>query len=135
MDWLYLIGRILFAMIFISAGIMGHLMKLEGMSPFAGAKKVPASKVLVLITGLMIIAGGLSIALGLWMEIGIWLLIIFLLASAFKMHDFWSIADPMDKMDQQSHFMKNVALAGAALVLYWMVETYGYGPYTLGQPM
>jgi hypothetical protein len=31
--------------------------------------------------------------------------------------------------------MKNIALAGAALVLYWVIQTQGYGPLTLGQPI
>jgi hypothetical protein len=31
--------------------------------------------------------------------------------------------------------MKNLSMTGAALVLYWLVQTHGYGPFTLGQPM
>lgn len=134
MDWLYLIGRILFALIFVASGF-GHFAQIQGMSQYAGAKKVPASKLMVAITGLMIIAGGLSVMLGVWMEVGTWLLILFLLAAAFKMHDFWTLADPMQRMTEQAMFMKNMSMAGAALILYWMVQTHGYGPFTLGQPM
>jgi putative oxidoreductase len=90
---------------------------------------------MVAITGIMILGGGLSVMLGFWMEIGTWLLFFFLVAAAFMMHNFWAIPDPMQKMVEQSQFMKNMSLAGAALVFYWMVQTNGYGPFALGQPM
>jgi uncharacterized membrane protein YphA (DoxX/SURF4 family) len=134
MDWLYLIGRILFGMLFVGGGL-GHLLQLQGMAQYAGAKKVPASKPLVLLSGLIILLGGLSLILGVYMEIGAWLIVFFCVPVAVKMHDFWAVSDPMTKMVEQSQFMKNMALAGAAIVFYWMVQTYGYGPMTLGQPM
>jgi putative oxidoreductase len=90
---------------------------------------------MVIITGLMILGGGLSVLLGLWMEIGTWLLVFFLVPVAIKMHDFWAVTDPLQKSVQQAHFMKNIAMAGAALILYWVVQSYGYGPFTLGEPM
>ena len=134
MDWLYLIGRILFGALFIAAGL-GHLMQFQGMAQYAGAKKVPASRALVVLSGLMILLGGLSLILGLYMEIGTWLIVFFCVPVALKMHDFWTVSDPMTRMVEQSQFMKNMALAGAAVVFYWMIQTYGYGPLTLGRPM
>lgn len=134
MEWNYLIGRVLFSLIFIMSGF-GHFANADAMSDYAASKGAPAPKVTVLLSGLMILAGGLSVLLGVWMEIGTWLLVFFLLPAAFYMHDFWKIADPMEKQNQQGHFMKNVAMAGAAIVMYWMVQTAGYGPFTLGEPM
>lgn len=134
MDWLYLIGRILFSSIFIMSGI-GHFANSGPMSQYAASKGAPAAKLSVLVTGAMILAGGLSVLLGVWMEIGAWLLVFFLVPAAFMMHDFWALADPMEKQNQQAHFMKNMAMTGAALVFYWLVQTHGYGPFTLGQPM
>ncbi len=134
MDWVYLLGRILFAMIFIGSGL-GHFMQLGKLTQYAAAKKLPAPKAMVLASGLLTLTGGISVLLGVWMEIGTWLLFFFLVLSAFTMHNFWTIADPMQKMVEQSMFMKNLALAGAALILYYVVQAYGYGPLTLGQPM
>lgn len=135
MDWLYLVGRILFGLIFVGSGL-AHLTKTQGLAQYAGAKKVPAPKVMVVISGLMILAGGLSVMLGIWMEIGTWLLVLFLLPAAFMIHNFWAIADPMQKQVEQAQFMKNLSMTGAALILYWMVQATGsYGPLTLGQPM
>lgn len=31
--------------------------------------------------------------------------------------------------------MKNLSMTGAALVLFWMVRTHGYGPFALGPPL
>jgi hypothetical protein len=31
--------------------------------------------------------------------------------------------------------MKNLSMTGAALMLYWLVQTHGYGPFALGQPL
>lgn len=134
MDALYLIGRILFSAIFLMSGV-GHLTKLDSMSRYAASKGAPAPKPMTAITGLMILAGGLSVLLGVYMEVGAWLLVFFLLPTSFVMHDFWAIDDPMEAQAQQAQFMKNMAMTGAALVLYWMVQSFGYGPYTLGSPM
>lgn len=134
MDWIYLIGRVLFSLIFLLSG-MGHFTQLEGTSQYAASSGVPAPKLSVAVSGLMLLAGGLSVLLGLYMEIGTWLLVFFLLPAAFLVHAYWNVADPMERANQQAHFMKNLALAGAALVLYWGVQSQGYGPFTLGEPM
>jgi uncharacterized membrane protein YphA (DoxX/SURF4 family) len=134
MDWLYLIGRVLFALIFVMSGY-GHLTQSASMAQYAGSKGVPAPRAMVLISGLMILGGGLSVLLGVWMEIGTWLLVFFLVPAALKMHNFWAVTDPMQKAVQQAQFMKNISMAGAALILYWVIQSYGYGPFTLGQPM
>lgn len=135
MDWLYLVGRILFAMIFIGSAL-GHFTQANAMAQYARSKAVPAPKAMVLLSGLMLLGGGLSVLLGLWMEIGTWLLFFFLLPAAFKMHNFWALADPMQKQTEQAHFMKNLSMAGATLILYWMVQALeSYGPFTLGGPM
>lgn len=134
MDWLYLIGRVLFALIFLMSSF-GHFKNADAMTQYAASKGVPAPKAGVLVTGLMLLAGSLSVLLGVWMEIGTWLLVLFLLPTAFKMHDFWAVEDPMEAQNQQAHFMKNLSMAGGALVLYWLVQTHGYGPFALGRPM
>ena len=134
MDWLYLIGRVLFAMVFIGSGF-GHFAQANQMAQYAGSKGVAAAKTMVLVTGSMILLGGFSILLGLYMEIGAWLLVLFLIPTSFLMHNFWQDMDPMQKQIEGAMFMKNIALAGAALIVYWMVQTYGYGPFVMGSPM
>jgi len=115
MDVLFLIGRIVFGGFFILNGL-GHFMRLEAMSQYAGYKGVPTPKAAVVITGLMLLAGGLSILLGYKVTIGAWLLIVFLVPTAFIMHNYWTEKDPMSQGNQMAHFLKNLALAAAALL-------------------
>ena len=69
MDAVLVIGRILFALIFINSGI-SHLTKLEAMTGYATYKKVPAAKLSVIVSGLMILIGGLYIAFGVYADLG-----------------------------------------------------------------
>ncbi len=67
---------------------------------------------------MLLLAGGLSVVLGVLPVIGLILIVVFLVAVSLVMHDFWAVPEEQ-KMDQQVHFMKNVALAGAALALMY----------------
>jgi uncharacterized membrane protein YphA (DoxX/SURF4 family) len=69
MDILLVIGRVLFALLFINSGI-AHLTKLEAMTGYAQFKKVPAAKLSVIVTGLMLVVGGLYVALGVYADLG-----------------------------------------------------------------
>ena len=128
MDIVLIIGRVLFSLIFVASGV-AHLTKLEAMTGYAQYKKVPAAKLSVIATGLMLIIGGLYVALGIYADLGALLLAIFLLLSAFKMHDFWTISDEQAKQSEMTSFMKNLALAGASLIIFVLVGTGGdFGP-------
>jgi uncharacterized membrane protein YphA (DoxX/SURF4 family) len=128
MDILLIIGRVLFSLIFISSGI-SHLTKVEAMSGYAQFKKVPAPKLAVIVSGLVIVLGGLYIALGVWADLGGLLLAGFLIVTAFLMHNFWTIQDPQAKQGEMINFLKNLALAGAALIIFVIVGSGGeFGP-------
>ena len=86
MDILLVIGRVLFALIFINSGI-AHITKMQAMTGYAQFKKVPAPKLAVIVTGLMIIIGGLYIAFGVYADLGALLLAVFLVLTAFMMQD------------------------------------------------
>jgi len=128
MDILLIIGRVLFSLIFIASGL-SHLTKVQAMSGYAQFKKVPAQKFAVILSGLMIIIGGLYVALGVYADLGGLLLAIFLLVTAFMMHNFWTIQDPQAKQGEMINFLKNLALAGAALMIFVVVGSGGdFGP-------
>jgi len=128
MDILLIIGRVLFALIFINSGI-AHITKLQAMAGYAQFKKVPAPKLAVVVTGLMLILGGLYIALGVYADLGGLLLAIFLVPTAFMMHNFWTIQDPQAKQGEMINFFKNLSLAGAALIIFVMVGSgVDFGP-------
>ncbi len=116
--WMHLMGRILFSMIFIGSGL-NHLMNSQATAQYAEMKGVPGAKPAVILSGLMILAGGIMVLLGWNRLIGAWLLVVFLVPTAFMMHAFWKETDPMAKQNEMAHFLKTLALAGAALLMVY----------------
>ncbi len=116
--WMHLMGRILFSMIFIGSGL-NHLMHSQATAQYAEMKGVPGAKPAVILSGLMILAGGIMVLLGWNRSIGAWLLVVFLVPTAFMMHAFWKETDPMAKQNEMAHFLKTLALAGAALLMVY----------------
>jgi putative oxidoreductase len=92
------------------------------MAGFAQMKGVPAPAFGVALTGVLLLAGGLSILFGAWPRVGIALLVVFLLPTSLIMHDFWNVQDSMQRVGEMTSFMKNMALAGAALMLLAVPE-------------
>jgi uncharacterized membrane protein YphA (DoxX/SURF4 family) len=113
---LHLVGRVLFGMLFIVKGL-NYLMKLNEMSGYAASKGVPVAKPATAVTGLMIVVGGAFVLLGWHRFVGAGLLFIVLVPTAFMIHPFWKETDPAAKANEMSHFLKNLALAGAALLV------------------
>jgi len=116
MEILFLIGRIIFGGFFIFSSF-NHFFKNKMLADYAASKGVPSAPFFVYISGLFILLGGLLILLGVYIQFAVLLLVIFLLVTSFKIHNFWAIADPMAKMSEMVNFMKNMALLGAALTM------------------
>lgn len=125
MDVVLLIGRILFAAVFVVSGATIHLIKRRDGVAYARANSVPVPELLVPTSGLMAVGGGLLVALGLWADLGALLLAAFVFPVAVGMHAFWKIDDPMQRANQQAHFMKNVSMGGAALALFALFQQFG----------
>ena len=124
MDVVALIGRILFAALFLGSAF-GHLTQSEAMAGYAGSKGVPQPKLAVLGSGVLILVGGLLVLLGIWMDLGALLLVVFLVPTAVLMHAFWKETDPMAKQTEMVSFQKDIALAGAALIIFALYAGYG----------
>ena len=124
MDLIIVIGRILFGGFFLMSGI-NHFAKLEAMTGYAKYKKLPAAKLGVLISGLMLVIGGITIILGYYADLGALLLAIFLVLAAIIFHNFWKETDATAKQNEMLGFMKDMALAGAALILFALVVKHG----------
>ena len=124
MNTVLLIGRILFAIMFVSGGL-NHLTKAEEMAGYAGFKKVPAAKLSVLISGVLLAAGGLSVILGVYADLGALVLAVLLILMALKMHDFWAQTDAQAKQNETIAFFKNISMAGGALIMFAIAATEG----------
>jgi putative oxidoreductase len=126
MDIIALIGRILFVLIFLGSGITGHIGQRKGMAQYASSQGIPAAEPLVVLSGVLILAGGLMVALGVWGDLGALLLLVFVVATAFLIHAFWKFEDAHQRMDQQVHFMKNLALAGGSIMAFVLFAGLGH---------
>jgi putative oxidoreductase len=124
MRFLVLAGRILFALIFVTAAPR-HFSR-EGIE-HAAQLGAPLAELLVPISGVLALAGGLSIALGYKARWGAWSLVAFLLPVTFIMHGFWRLQDPVLAHTQQAMFAKNISMLGAAL----MIAYFGSGPLSI----
>jgi uncharacterized membrane protein YphA (DoxX/SURF4 family) len=87
---------------------------------YARSLGAPSPDLLVPLSGVAIIAGGLMIALGIWADLGALLIIGFLVGITPIMHAYWKIDDPQMRAIQSAMFFKNVALLGAALILFYI---------------
>lgn len=124
MNYIPLIGRILFSIIFLMSPLW-HFSKRTIES--AASKGVPWASILVPAAGTITFLGALSIILGYNAKTGSWLIIAFLIPATIIMHDFWNIADPVMQQLQKAMFMKNIALIGAAL----LISYFGSGQFSL----
>jgi putative oxidoreductase len=122
MEIIFLIGRILFVALFVSSGY-GHLTKVKQMGGYAKSMGVPAAEFMTIVTGIMIVVGGIMVLFNFEMFYGALLIFLFLIPTSFMMHAFWKVEDAGMKQVQQIMFMKNLSLAGAALMI--MYFTYG----------
>lgn len=112
----FLIGRILFGGFFVYSGI-NHFVRKREMAQYARAKGVPLSAHGVTVGGVLLLIGGTSILLGLKPKLGAAAIVTFLASAAPTVHDFWTAQDPQQRENEMIHFMKDVALLGAALAL------------------
>ena len=124
MRYLVPVGRILFALIFVTAAPR-HFTH-EGIH-HAADLGTPLASLLVPISGVMAIAGGLSVAIGYKARWGALLLVAFLVPVTFTMHAFWKLHDPAAIHIQQAMLAKNISMLGAALLL----TQFGAGPVSI----
>jgi putative oxidoreductase len=117
----FLIGRIVFGGFFLYSGI-NHFLNRKSMAQYAGAKNVPAPDVAVTLSGAALVVGGGSILLGLQPKLGAAAIVAFLAGVSPMIHDFWRAEDPNQRQNDMVHFMKNMALLGAALSLLAVEE-------------
>jgi uncharacterized membrane protein YphA (DoxX/SURF4 family) len=125
MDWVLLVGRVLFAAIFIMSGLLFHLGQRQMAVEYARAKGAPLPDLSAPLTGVAIVAAGVMIVIGLWVDLAALVLVAFLLSTAYFMHAFWKVEDPQERQAEQIHFNKDVALAGGALILFYLFQQAG----------
>jgi uncharacterized membrane protein YphA (DoxX/SURF4 family) len=124
MDVVILIGRIVFAVLFLGSA-WSHFGQAKTMTGYAQSRGVPMAGAAVLVGGVLLGLGGLSILLGIWPDLGALLLVAFLVPTAVLMHGFWRETEPQAKQMEMIQFMKDLGLAGAALALFGLFAALG----------
>lgn len=110
------LGRILFSLIFVGAGI-GHLAQGKVSAEYAASRGVPGAGWLTRVSGVLILAGGIGVILGVWMDLAALGLAVYVLLVAFMVHHFWSDSEP-GRTTEMAMFMKNFSIAGAGPVIF-----------------
>ena len=131
MDAVLVIGRVLFALIFVASGI-NHITKAEHMTGYAQFKKVPAAKASVLLSGVLFLLAAASLILGVYADLGALVLAVLLVMMAVMFHDFWKQTDPQQKQMEQIAFFKNISMAGGALVMFAALAVSDEGARIIG---
>ncbi|MGQ9849845.1 MAG: DoxX family protein [Aggregatilineaceae bacterium] len=120
-DALFLIGRIVLGLFYLF-NASNHFFNLKMMSGYTKSKGVPFPTLATLGTGAMLLLGGLSVMLGVYPDVGVALLVIFLVPTAFIMHNFWTVGDQQARMMEMIQFAKDMALAASALMFLAIPE-------------
>lgn len=129
MDSLFLIGRIMFSLIFILSGV-GHLTKTDQLAGYAESRGVPSARLLTQIAGAALVLGGLGVLLGIWIDAAALGLFIVVFLIAVFMHGFWKESGEQRLMEM-TQFNKDMGLAGAALLLFVFTEQFDSLPFTI----
>lgn len=122
---LALVGRVLLALMFITAGY-SKLTNLGGTAGYIASGGLPFPAVLAVGVGLLELVGGLALAAGFKARWAALALGLFTLLASVLFHKFWAVA-PEQQMVQYLMFMKNMAVAGGMFV----VAALGAGPLSV----
>ncbi|HVG05327.1 MAG TPA: DoxX family protein [Burkholderiaceae bacterium] len=120
-DVLTLIGRIFLAVIFLVSGY-SKIGGFEGLVGQIASKGFPAAQAFALTTIVIEIGMGLMLIVGWKARWAAFLIAVFTAVVTVLFHNFWAVPEAQ-KMLQQTHFLKNLAIVGGLL----MVVAFGPG--------
>jgi len=109
------VGRVLICLVFVLSGL-SKVMAYSMMVGYAASRGLPMANVALGAAAALEILGGLAILAGFQTKIVAWLLFLFLIPTTLLFHNFWTMQG-MERMDNQGHFLKNLAIMGGLLIL------------------
>ncbi len=120
-----LIGRILISIVFLLSGAV-KLMSWSMVASMMASKGFPIATAMLAGAVIVEVLGGLCLLLGFKARIAAFILFLYLIPATLVFHNFWAMQGEM-RMDNQGHFLKNVAIMGGLL----MVAAYGPGKLSI----
>ena len=115
--WLLPAGRILFVSYFIAMGL-SHLLNYGEHSRVLDRKGMPLPHAATVLTIVTMVGGGALLLTGWHARIGALLLFFIIFPAPFFLHRFWKETDAYMRLSEFAHLMKDLSLAGAALVFF-----------------
>jgi len=116
-DVVWLLARCFIGGIFVYSGF-GKLTGLEGFAASLAKNGVPMPEIMAVIGAAVEFFGGLAIVLGIKSRYAALLMALFTISATLISHRFWEFQDAAMFKMQSVHFMKNVAILGAFLLLF-----------------
>lgn len=116
MNILSFAGLILYTLPLLFQGI-SNLGQLDRLTVRAREKGLPATKILTGVGMVWLIIGTLFLLFSFQKLIGGLMVASFLIFTGSTIHNFWAVNDPATRKQDLLHFLKNLSLAGAALVI------------------
>lgn len=114
-DIVSLVGRVLLSAIFILSGL-SKIFAFHAMAGVLAGKGFPLAAVAMGTAVAIEVVGGLAILTGFKAKITAWIVFLYLIPTTLVFHNFWSMQG-MVRMDNQIHFLKNLAILGGLLLL------------------
>ena len=121
-----LVGRVVLAWFFLSAALH-YASQWQASVLMLSMQRAPSPALLLAIGIVVMLVGGISLLLGFHARYGAMLLFSFTLLATLLMHDYWHIANATAREADYEIFARNIAIAGALLMLVGM----GAGPFSL----
>lgn len=122
MEILYLVGRIIVGLYFITHGY-AHIKHKANMVGYAQSRGMKMAPQMVLISGIGIMLAGAGLIVGILPEIALIGMIVFLVAVSVMVHNFWKDTDPAKRSQERTSFEGNIALAAALLMVLGFVSS------------
>jgi putative oxidoreductase len=116
-DAIWLLARCCIGGIFVYSGF-GKLTGLDGFAASLAKNGVPMADVMATVGASVEFFGGLAIVLGLQTRYAALLMAAFTISATLISHRFWELQDAAAFKQQSVHFMKNLAILGAFLLLF-----------------
>jgi uncharacterized membrane protein YphA (DoxX/SURF4 family) len=114
--WIAETGRILFVIYFILKGL-SHLLNFREHAALLRRKGVPLPAAATMLTIVMMIGGSALVLLHWHGALGAALLFGIIFPAPFFLHHFWNEKESYARLSEYAHFIKDISLAGAALLL------------------
>lgn len=113
-----LLGRILLAFLFLQSGF-DKLLNYNKAAGLMAARGVPEPQILLPLAIAVLFIGGIMVLVGWKARWGALALILFMIPATLYFHGYWSYPEAL-QLNQFHHFVKNLAIIGALLMLLGM---------------